>query len=168
MPNPTGVPAFGAYFTERVGVNTEIFHAWWADGSIATWDEDAGRWERGESPDFAALFPERVTRDVNAMTEREAWESLAVLVARFPYRFREGLCAELSRRVDGLRGVVPKYSQVHAMYERIKKHADMARDGHGGYLYSPYDPKGGSASAHARVIFCLLMALECEDEARGR
>lgn len=100
------------------------------------------------------------------MTEREAWESLAMVVARRPSWFREGLCMEMNCRIRDWQSAIPKLLPVYQMLDRMKVHAGMARDG--AYLYSPYEPEGGRASAHARVIFCLLMALECEDEARGR
>ena len=90
MPNPSGVPAFGGYFTERVGVNTEHVYAWWADGSLARWEDWSETWEARPRPDFAALFPDRV-RQWPDLTQDE---KLAEMARRIPMHFRGDLPAQ--------------------------------------------------------------------------
>lgn len=87
MPNPSGVPAFGGYFTARAGVDTDCIYAWWADGSLAYLAPSCQVWARCDAPSFAALFPERVTREPE-QTLGVGWGPLAETTKATPLPFR--------------------------------------------------------------------------------
>jgi hypothetical protein len=109
------------------------------------------------------------------LTEAQAWRKLAKrAVTRVGY-----LCPLLESWGEGLADVwteapPPPWGDFRKMLRRIRRHevgAVVSSDGK--LLYGTVFPVdvalgGDCRNSHARVIFCLLMALECEEESRGR
>lgn len=86
MPNPSGVPAFGGYVAVPANHADGVLHAWWQDGSLAVWDDVSGRWLACDAPDFAALFPDRVTREPSGLDFMPVEIADAHAVTPLPFR----------------------------------------------------------------------------------
>ena len=101
------------------------------------------------------------------LTEAAAWRKLAKWVDKNKAKADTGLCCLLSRRVKAIPSPLPTLRPAKEMLARVEGHAVMQRTG----CYLDFiDPEYGYSIPvpDARVIFCLLMALECEQEARER
>lgn len=67
MPNPSGVPAFGGYVAVPSAHGNADLLAWWSDGAAAVWHVATEQWRPFPAPSFAALFPDRVTREPSGL-----------------------------------------------------------------------------------------------------
>ena len=97
------------------------------------------------------------------LTEAAAWRKLAKWVDKNQGKADSGLCCLLFWRVNDISSPLPTLRPAKEMLVRVKGHATMQLTGC--YLDS-IDPDYGDSIPvpDARVIFCLLMALECEED----
>lgn len=100
--------------------------------------------------------------------EAKAWRVLARWCGTGDPDTRTYLCDRLSGRFDAPYyytdcAPLPPRLPRPAMYERIMSHRAY---GYGNLVVDEWTRyKDSSSRNHPRVIFCLLMALECEEEA---
>lgn len=106
------------------------------------------------------------------LNEAAAWRKMAEWVEKHPSESEHGLCSLLWWKVEspGVSAVqtMPAECPYSLMYERIKGHTDDDDNTMtGAYLHRCYDDDCNvTHTPHARVIFCLLMALEAEEEGK--
>ena len=95
--------------------------------------------------------------------EARAWRECAEWCDRNRKAASNGLCVLLSWTCGGWKSdvVLPSHWPHGKMLRRVERHA--RRNTTGCYLDSLWPER--RPLRHSRVIFCLLMALECEDEA---
>lgn len=97
------------------------------------------------------------------MTEARAWRKLAERFATHCGYICPTLQDWGEGRTDDWNGLpsIVEAGTARRMRRRVSRHTKIAE---GGYIQRLTD-FGSPRNAHARVIFCLLMALECEEEA---
>ena len=97
------------------------------------------------------------------MTEAAAWRMLAEWCGEGKVSRRRYLCLRLEDALYGWSDrdydPLPKGIPYERMERRLERHSAMSAQGRYARL--------NSSRNHARVIFCLLMALECDEEARN-
>ena len=98
--------------------------------------------------------------------EAAAWRECAEWCDKKPDIARHGLCY-LFRWADLTLGAEPlSRFPLGAMQTRVEESKAGKFAQTGCYLHRINDEEGECPLVHARVIFCLFMAIECEEEAR--
>lgn len=106
------------------------------------------------------------------LTEAAAWRKLAEWCGTGKPERRTYLCDRLSGLFDGADSYSPKNADpLPDGLPRVKMHKRMMTHNPSGYQSlvaddsgNMYDFRHASKGNHPRVIFCLLMAIECEEE----